>query len=435
MYKLSKYNYFLEHNQRIIYCNGMTGSLFSMSQREHENIQKQFKDLIFFRIQYESVFKRFKDWGFILDDDIDEIDLLRFRNKTEVFSNKNYRLIINPTEDCVFNCWYCNQHKKLNMGGMSDDIVERIKNHVDYMIKKENITGLFLDWFGGEPLMYFDEVMLPIAKHSLEIAITNNLPFTHHVTTNAYLINKDMVQKMKGIKLTSFQITIDGNEERHNKIRNVKGKQSFKQIMNNINLILENIPDAVIVLRLNYDDETLKIKDLHTVFEMISHQYRNRVFPNFVRVWQTVKTVSVNENLSLKKLTDCVSGMGYSINRSNAFQMNRSVKCYGDRFYHTVVNYDGKVYKCTAHTNKELGILYDSGKIEWDQKELSKLYASSTFENQKCLACKHLPICLGTCIQHGRTQMEPEQCALDYSEVSPENFIIETYENRLMQNN
>ena len=36
MYKLSRYNYFVESGDRMIYLNGMTGNTFSVSQKEHE---------------------------------------------------------------------------------------------------------------------------------------------------------------------------------------------------------------------------------------------------------------------------------------------------------------------------------------------------------------------------------------------------------------
>lgn len=212
MYKLSDYNYFLEHEGRMIYFNGMSGASFIMSINEHKRITSLLNDLLSFKKEYKSVFERFLKWGFIVPKEINEIDKLRFNNKVAVFSDKFYRLIMNPTTDCVFNCWYCDQHSQ-HKGGMAEEIKNRILKHIEHMINVDKITGLHLDWFGGEPLIYFDEVMVPISQYGMEIAEKNNLPFVNQITTNGYLINEEMVKIMKEIKLHLFQITIDGDEK------------------------------------------------------------------------------------------------------------------------------------------------------------------------------------------------------------------------------
>lgn len=427
MYKLSDYNYFLEHEGRMIYFNGMSGASFTMSMNEHKKVTPLLNDLLSFEKEFKSVFERFIKWGFIIPKEINEIDKLRFNNKVAVFSDKFYRLIMNPTTDCVFNCWYCDQHSQ-HKGGMTEDVKNRILKHIEYMVNVDKITGLHLDWFGGEPLIYFNEVMMPISRYGIKIAEKNNIPFINQITTNGYLIDEDMVKKMKDIKLHAFQITIDGDEKRHDKIRNAEGKPSFQIIMRNINLILENIPEALITLRLNYDDSTFKVSDFDNVFTLITKQYRNRVFPNFQRVWQTVKKQDNRcegcANAELTALNNMVINLGYKAIPTSNYHIGRSIKCYGDRLYNTVIDYDGKVYKCTARTQKEAGKLNDDGVIIWDHATLTRLYAKPPFENKKCLACKHLPICLATCTQNSSgSSGEPDKCALDYSEISVEEFI------------
>ena len=123
-------------------------------------------------------------------------------------------------------------------------------------------------------------------------------------------------------------------------------------------------------------------------------------------------------------LTDKVLDLGYKTIPFSYYQIGRPVKCYGDRLYNAVLNFDGKVYKCTAHMQKEAGTMDENGVITWDYDALVRLYARPPFENKKCLACKHLPICLNCCIQNasGSTE-EPNSCMLDYAETSVEDFI------------
>jgi uncharacterized protein len=421
----------VEYGQRIIYFNGLTGSFFSVSQKEHGKLKELFKDLISFQIQYSSVFYRLKAWGFIVDENIDEIDKIRYRNKQAVFMDQFYRLIINPTLDCVFNCWYCNQHTQ-NMGGMKPEMVEKVKKHINIMVGDKKITGLFLDWFGGEPLMYFDEVVYPVAQHAFELIEQYNLPHVHHATTNAYLITPEMAKKMKEIKLNSFQITIDGDEKRHNTIRNVNGKPSYGRIMDNIILLCETVPDARITLRLNYDNVTLHKSNMLAVYGQIPEQYRNKIRLDFQRVWQTYNNKSAGQkpNASLRELEKDVASMGYFHSVPNVFTIGQSIRCYADRFFFAVINYDGKIYKCTANMDKEAGVLQDNGVIKWNENVISALYSRAPFENEKCLTCKHLPICLGSCTQ----KMKKNKCMMDLSEISYEQFIINEY-NKKMKNN
>lgn len=62
--------------------------------------------------------------GFIVEIDKDEIDVLRYKNRMEVFSNRKYKLVINPTLECNFACWYC--YEKHPQGYMSEDTISKI---------------------------------------------------------------------------------------------------------------------------------------------------------------------------------------------------------------------------------------------------------------------------------------------------------------------
>ena len=105
------------------------------------------------------------------------------------------------------------------------------------------------------------------------------------------------------------------------------------------------------------------------------------------------------------------------------FTLGQKIRCYADRYYHSVINYNGKVYKCTLRMEKENGILHDNGMIKWDNRILTQLYSKATFDNNKCLGCKYLPLCLGPCSQN-RTSFT---CYYDLSEISIQDFIIESH--------
>lgn len=138
MYQLSFYNYYVNNGDRTIYFNSISGQIFSVSEQEHIFLQNQFNDLISFELEYNSVFKKFVDWEFITDMERDQKDVIRLINHKKVFLDKTYRLVINPTLECNFRCWYC--YEDHVAGKMNEETIEKIKKHVKLMIKEERIS-------------------------------------------------------------------------------------------------------------------------------------------------------------------------------------------------------------------------------------------------------------------------------------------------------
>lgn len=56
--------------------------------------------------------------------------------------------------------------------------------------------------------------------------------------------------------------------------------------------------------------------------------------------------------------------------------------------------------KCTAcndlYKDEPMGILCDDGRIEWKSDIVYK-YQEPSFNNDECLGCNKLPICMGIC--------------------------------------
>lgn len=431
MYKLSSYNYFVSEEGKVIYFNGLTTKLFVLNIEEHKRLQVLFQDLLTFENRYPSVFKQFEKWGFIVSESVNEIDILHYRNRCAVFGDRNYMLVINPTLECNFNCWYC--YEEHPQGYMNNETIEKVKLHIKYMVEKEKITSLNLSWFGGEPLLYFNEIIYPISLFAKELCESNDIPFYNGATTNASLINETVVHKMSEIDMFNFQITLDGDKMRHDKIRNAKGIPSFDKIVSNINLLLKHIEQAKIILRINYDVQTLIACNMEHVFSLFNKDYRDRIRVDFQRVWQTATSIE-GENDKLIELHNSCIDLGYNQKEiSGVFSIGSAYTCYTDRIHHAELNYDGKVYRCTARGYTEefvMGILSESGKINWYEHKMANRYGKSTFENAQCLVCKYLPLCCGPCSQkmiENQDAKEENTCYLQYSEVMPETMILNYY--------
>lgn len=437
MYKLSNYSYFIENEGRVIYFNGLSNQVFSMSEVEHKSIQDLFNDLISFEINYTSIFNKFREWGFIVDSSIDEVDILRYRNRNEVFVNRDYMLVLNPTLDCNFKCWYCYQtHSK---GQMDKNMIEKVKKHITYMIKEKHVDSFRLSWFGGEPLLCFSEIVYPISMHTKRLCEEHNIPFYCDATTNGYKIDDAMVAKMWEIGMSRLQITLDGDAARHNKVRNENGEPSFDRIIHNIEMLCEKIDTIQIILRINYDNQTLHICDLESVFKLFKDKHRKNISVDFQKVWQSFsETNETNENILRKKLYDTCCELGFNqLGGSGVFKVGQTHKCYVDKLYHAEINFDGKVYRCTARDYSDkyvMGELLETGEIKWKESKMAIRYGKAAFDNEQCIVCKYLPLCMGPCCQViAETAGKENLCYLDKAEINPSTVIVNFYKQKMKQ--
>lgn len=437
MYKISRYNYAIDYQGKKLFFNGMKGSGMLMSLSEWDNVQPFLNDLIRFKQEYPNDFDKLKQMGYIVDSDFDEVAYIKFMNKTATYGNRSYSVFINPTLECNFRCWYC--YEEHNNGHMSEDTIERIKLHIKHKVENREINQLNLGWFGGEPLLYFNNVVYPISKFAKQLMEENNIPFHNSITTNAYCINDDMIEKMQEIGLRYFQITLDGNRERHNKIRNCAGEPTYDIIIQNIIKICQKLDNPSVTLRINYDDVTLK-KNVEEILSDFPDTIRPNIYIDMHRVWQTMKDTreDVTNNDDLDKFVSNARNEGYNIRCNGVLFSGTYTGCYVCRTNFACINFDGKVYKCTAcsFTEKDcFGELMDNGEIYWNVSRISKLYGYSPLENPQCMECKHLPICLGPCPKHYMNNNHNVDCVFDSLEREPEQRIIDFYEESLQYKN
>lgn len=429
MYKESYYNITIPYNDEVLLYNTLSNSICRLSQEEFSTINDLFTDLENFERLYPNIFLQMKKDGYIIDKDIDELSLIRYQNRMQIFGDNRLHLTINPTLDCNLTCWYCSTEyaKASHCGRMTNETVEALKKHIYNQITVGRIPALHLDWFGGEPLMYFDEVIYPIASYAQQLCKEYNVILTQHATTNAVLMNSEMMQKMQDLGFTSFQIPIDGNEDHHNTIKFTSDKKgTFSTVIANVNELVEKIPNVHIILRINYDKKTLY--GISDIIPLISENAKKHIMVDFQKVWQ----VQCNEQdkRQLKKMKELF--LENSLNSEFwAYHPHQFYRCYSDKLQHYAINYDGRVFKCTAQDygdDKSIGKLNIDGSLSLNQGLLSQLVSQATFENESCLSCKKLPICMGPCMirnHEARTQGMPLPCISELSEYPFDAYAIE----------
>lgn len=392
--KASRYNHILYSGEYGYWYNALSGCYFRLSNQLSRKAENLLSDLDLLENIAKPLYNKLLTSGFILSSEIDELDEVRRKHYAAVHS-KEYFLVILPTLNCNFTCWYCIQDHVHSI--MSQSTFEAIKKHIDYMIKEKGITSLHLDWFGGEPFMFFRKIIKPLSLYAIEKCQLFNIPFINTSTTNGYFINEEVARDLSDLRFTQFQITLDGEKMFHDRVKFMKGCPSaFEHVLRNINNLLTLNTSAKVYLRINYTHTTLTRGIVNEVNEFISEANRLRVVITPKKVWQ--ETVDKNFGPILQEILDDFEKYGYLVARGG---ISRSfTSCYVNREYYNAINYNGNVVKCTAcddiHKEHTKGKLLDNGQIVWEDN-YDVQCQSSTFENDRCRQCNKLPLCMGLC--------------------------------------
>ncbi len=392
--KKSTYNFILYHDGYGYWYNALSGKFFRLTQALSKKVEPLLDNIEILQEEAKPMYEKLCDSKFIIDDDVDEINVIRKCHQEAVHS-KDYFLIILPTLNCNFKCWYCIQEHIPSV--MNPETFETLKRHIDYMIEEEKISSLHIDWFGGEPFMYFKKIIEPLSRYAIQKCEQHNIPFMNSATTNGYFINSDVSSLLTDLKFKQFQITLDGEKVFHDKVKFMKGCTSaFEHVLKNINNMLAQNHNIRVLLRINYTHETLSGNIVPEVNEYISEDNRSKATVFLKKVWQEKK--DKNFHVVLKQILDDFEKSGYYVSRGD--MMPTFTSCYVNKKYYNAINYNGNVVKCTAcndiHKDKTKGNLLSNGHIVWDDSFDVKCQAP-TFENEKCLSCKKLPICMGLC--------------------------------------
>lgn len=365
----------------------------------------------------------------VVDESTDEVAELKERLRAMDEDPHIYNLHINPTLDCNFRCWYCYENH-LKLSRMSEDVRERTVKFVRNLVTESpELKRINMSFFGGEPLMYFDKIALPIIRQCGSICSEYDIKLSVHFTTNAALFTDKILDALKDVD-ASFQITLDGHREKHDLTRCfVNGLGSYDIIIRNVKRLLRL--KKGVILRINFTTDNLQsvsrvIEDLKD----ISEEDRRYLSVDFQRVWQERPTVPEDEvvatiesySATLKEL---------AIRHTHRIMFGRGdTSCYGDKLNNILINYDGNLFFCTARDfapGKRAGYLDEDGRIVWDDPQVLKRRMSAKFNREVCYRCKVAPLCGGGCRQKAVETTGSEKCMHDLTEADINELILKRF--------
>ena len=334
----------------------------------------------------------------------DEID-------KRINNDNSLNIIIIPTTECNFRCEYCYEEKE--KGFISDATMFNLyKAIVSHFSTIEGERSLRLDWFGGEPLLYYKK-MVDFCETINKYCLENNIIFQHSITTNGYLLTQEQASKLIQNGINLFQITIDGMPKTHDKYRHLMdGSPTWQTIIDNLINLKSLAIHFKVQIRINYNMEIAETLEDFYEFYRSSFADDNRFELTFHAIghWGGTNDKNINvispeyQSYMMCELTRIGIEQGV-LHFSPYVPCCGAELCYANMKRSYVIYKNGLIGKCTLEESPEKESSFVIGDINQgffsidEEKESKWIYPKDKYlkhiEVNKCDECISFPICGG----------------------------------------
>ena len=395
-YRLSKYTHIVNHDEKTIFfnCYHGTKSIVELNLNTDPLNLTQLNNKDFILLQQK---------GHLVKCDLNE-NILIYELYKKYQNIKSLSLTILPNENCNFRCEYC--YETLKKKQMDEKTIEAIISYVEENIYK--YSSLNVAWYGGEPLLSMN-IITRLSQRFIEICKEHKKLYFASITTNGYYLDLDTFRKLKKCNIFSYQITLDGYRESHDKQRPLyNGRGTYDVIFNNLIEIKKNIKSRMfkIILRTNCSKSNLKNFDMYVndLLRYFSDDKRFEILLRPVMNWggtridkiknDLIDISTINEFIKILLEQDRKGQLSYY---TGLLEPTGSV-CYAGYKNHLTINSTGEIFKCTCdlnnNMNSKIGKINENSKIMIDQKNSNKWCTDIKFKKFECNNCCFAPICL-----------------------------------------
>jgi uncharacterized protein len=399
--KLSKFTNIIKIEKGIIVHNAIYNSCIRVYSEECINLVENLKENSNVILDFNTPFvKDLVDLKLIVSNNHNEENILTYYSNISERKN-DFTLVV--TKQCNFRCPYCYEDH-------TNDVMtwETYNNSLKFMestLRTSDSKRGVLSFFGGEPLLEYKNIIKFMKEFkNMLLQIDDKKTWTNHITTNAYLLDLDMAKQLAEVGINSYQITIDGLKENHDKSRYLVGKYgTWDKIINNLKEIKNSSLNAFIQIRMNYTKESLKSMD-----EYMSFLKNNFDDPRFHFYFEAVKDFGVlketddievckNESEYEEYVVGLAKdrGLKLAIAKNQCYAFN--LECYAANYKSFVIDYDGSIEKCTVLlNNNERNILGNVNNVDNYNFNIEKLANWTSYKlKEECLDCSVVAICNG----------------------------------------
>jgi len=198
------YNTFSD--SRVIANNELVMAIESCNQAVNQNtiIKDQLNQLL--------------ELGIIIDDEVDELKEIEYWAQRVKFDNTSLNVTILTTLACNMKCVYCFEQGLSSSLSMKKQTAEALCDWISLRIKEIHPKKLIVTFFGGKPLINLS-ILNYLSVTLNRIAKRKKVDFGIELITNGLLLTKEIVQNLINCGLELVKVTLDGDEDIHNKMR------------------------------------------------------------------------------------------------------------------------------------------------------------------------------------------------------------------------
>jgi len=338
-----------------------------------------------------------------------------------------------PTLQCNLACNYCFQKEHPAFTKMSSPTEDATLEWILRQVDERGLHTLNVHYFGGEPTTRKDYCLRTAEVLSSAMKARGG-KFRWEMTTNAILLDVEFAKKMEAFAPGTFQITLDGDKETHDRMRIYRdGRGSFDAIFENV-VALAEAGCRVYVNGHFFPDQAASFEKLLDRLERsgVAKKLAGVQFRPMVDTQQ--HGTGSCTGCSAKQETETLVQLNKSIERRKiapaAVKGETLESLLGPCELHWKNNYtidpEGRVYKCPVVAG--LPGLEVTHVASRGAEKIAPLVELRPWE--KCGDCPYLPVCVGGCLggKYLKTGRRDEvACKKDLFEVSFRETVVHRY--------
>ena len=303
-------------------------------------------------------------------------------------------LILMPTEKCNFRCTYC--YEDFVQGRMGRPVVEGVKALIAG--RAPGLSVLRIEWFGGEPLLELsivEEIQAHVGRLQKRFP---RLDAASSMTTNAYFWTADVQERLVGLGVRSYQITLDGSGPAHDvRRKRADGAGTFERIWANLVAAHRSSLDFEVTLRMHVDRDNVRRETPGNLWRLIDRIHAELGGdPRFQLFIRRVSRLGGPNDAAIPVLPDAELGRIDEL-KSYAAGLGLRVKgsdgpgvCYAATANSFVVRSSGELAKCTvalSHPANRVGYLRADGSASVDGTKVEGWVRGLMSGDEEALHC------------------------------------------------
>ncbi len=327
--------------------------------------------------------------------------LYNFYKNVEIKEHRLLYLFFEITRKCCLDCLHCGSDCK------NDSIYPEIDTDgwlkIVAYIKENFEQPPFIAITGGEPLMRKDLALIGKALTS------NNVGWG--IVTNGFLLDNDRMEELIDSGIKSMTISLDGDEESHNFLRN--NRHSYEKALNSIKIAASsglNMFDVVTcVFQNNLDkldiianillESGVKYWRLFRIFPIGRAKNNEKLRLDYNNTWKMINWIKDNKKkYKAKGLTINLSCEGYLPMQMDLKVRDTPFFCRAGINIASILS-DGTITGCSNNGESffEGNITKDDLLFVW-RNRFKNFRDKSWLKDKICEDCRHLKNCRGSSI-------------------------------------